>query len=141
LGAIGIQAAVRTQDFGAYIKRIYTDRLFSLTVSRMNNMFDPSVGVQRVYWSKNFRRGVPFSNGSHYANPEVDRLLERAAAEHEVAERRADFLRFQEAVVSDLPDIALLAPTQITIASRRVLDHTLTADGAAASFADVHLQS
>ncbi|MBV8818917.1 MAG: ABC transporter substrate-binding protein [Acidobacteriaceae bacterium] len=141
LAMIGIEATVRTQDFGAYIRRIYSDRSFSLTVNRMNNMFDPSVGVQRVYWSKNFRRGVPFSNGSHYVNPEVDRLLEQAAAEQDVVKRRVDFRRFQETVVSDLPDISLLAPTQITVARKRVLDHTVTADGAAASLANAYIQA
>jgi peptide/nickel transport system substrate-binding protein len=53
----------------------------------MNNMFDPTVGVQRVFWSKNFRKGVPFSNGSHYQNPEVDRLLEAAAVEPDPGKR------------------------------------------------------
>ena len=140
LRKIGIEAQVRGQDFGAYVKRIYTDRDFQFTVSRMNNMFDPAVGVQRVYWSKNFKRGVPFSNGAHYQSPEADALLESAAVEADPKKRLADYKRFQETVVNDIPDITLLAPTQITIARRRVVNHTLTADGAAANLADAYFR-
>ncbi|MEJ0069562.1 MAG: hypothetical protein WDO24_13450 [Pseudomonadota bacterium] len=103
-------------------------------------MFDPSVGVQRVFWSKNFQRGVPFSNGSHYASPEADDLLERAAVETNPALRHDLFRQFQSRIVADLPDVTLLAPQQITIANRRVVDHTLTADGAAGNLAETYLQ-
>jgi peptide/nickel transport system substrate-binding protein len=106
----------------------------------MNNMFDPAVGVQRVYWSKNFKRGVPFSNGAHYQSAEADALLEGTASEANPEKRQIDYNRFQEVVVNDLPDIALLAPTQITIARRRVANHTLTADGPAASLADTYIR-
>jgi peptide/nickel transport system substrate-binding protein len=130
---------VRTQDFRAYIKRIYTDRDFHFTVGRMNSMFDPSVGVQRAFSSRNFQPGVPFSNGSHYASREADDVLERAAVEADPVLRRDYFRRFQEIVVADLPDITLLVPAQITIASRRVSGHTLTADGPAANLAEACL--
>jgi peptide/nickel transport system substrate-binding protein len=140
LKTIGIDAPVRSQDFGAYIKRIYAERNFHFAVSRMNNMFDPAVGVQRVYWSKNFKRGVPFSNGAHYQSAEADALLESAASEGDPEKRRSDYKRFQAVVVNDLPDVTLLAPTQITIARRRVANHTLTADGAAASLADAYVK-
>ena len=53
-----------------------TDRDFDFNFGGMSNTFDPTVGVQRLYWSKNFKRGLPFSNGSGYSNPEVDQLLE-----------------------------------------------------------------
>jgi peptide/nickel transport system substrate-binding protein len=140
LARVGIEASVRSQDFPAYIKRVYTDRDFQLAVNRMNNMFDPSVGVQRIFWSKNFQRGVPFSNGSHYTSREADSVLERAAVEMDPVLRREYFLQFQRIVVADLPDVTLLVPTQITIASKRIVGHTLTADGAAANLAEVYFQ-
>jgi peptide/nickel transport system substrate-binding protein len=73
-------------------KRIYADRDFSFSVSRMNNMFDQSVGVQRVYWSKNFKRGAPFSDGSDYSNPLVDEALEKASVETDPAVRKDLFM-------------------------------------------------
>jgi peptide/nickel transport system substrate-binding protein len=54
-----------------------------------------TVGVQHLYWSKNFKKGVPFSNGSGYANPDVDRLLEAAAVEIDGSKRLTYFTDFQ----------------------------------------------
>ncbi len=70
LKAIGIEAPVESYDFATYVKTVYTDRAFDLTSENLANAFDPTVGVQRVYWSKNFKVGLPFSNAAHYANPE-----------------------------------------------------------------------
>jgi peptide/nickel transport system substrate-binding protein len=97
--------------------------------------------VQRAYWSKNFKPGVPFSNGAHFSNAEVDSLLERAAVENDPAQRALLFDRFQRGIVDDLPDVALLAPLQITVAHRRVLGHTTGACGPAASLAAASLQA
>jgi peptide/nickel transport system substrate-binding protein len=137
LGEIGIIVSVRMQNFAAYVRRLYTDRDFAFAITRSNNMFDPSVGVQRIYWSRNFRKGVPFSNGSHYASNEADALLEKAAVESDLAKRRDMFLAFQNLVINDLPDISLLAPTQITIVNRRIRNHTISADGPNANFAEI----
>jgi peptide/nickel transport system substrate-binding protein len=137
LARIGIAVTLREQSFSSYVRRIYTDRDFDFAVSRANNMFDPTVGVQRLYWSRNFRRGVPFSNGSHYDSPEADALLEAAAIEADPARRRGQFARFQDLVARDLPDLTLLAPRQFTIFNPRVVDHTVTADGVNGNLADV----
>ncbi|MGF6240430.1 peptide/nickel transport system substrate-binding protein [Paraburkholderia sp. GAS38] len=137
LRGVGIEATVRSQDFGAYVKRIYTDRDFDLDANFLGNTFDPTVGVQRLYWSKNFRKGVPFSNATHYSNPEVDRLLEAAAVENDPRTRVAYFRRFQQVVGQDLPIVDLVTLKQVTIYNRRVHNHTVTADGLDGNLADV----
>src|SRR5207237_1255826 len=81
LANIGIGVTLRAQDVPTWFKRTYTNRDFDFMSNGMSHSFDPTVGVQRLYWSKNFKPGVPFSNGSGYSNPEVDRLLEAAAVE------------------------------------------------------------
>jgi peptide/nickel transport system substrate-binding protein len=86
----------------------------------MSNFYDPAVGIQRLYWSKNFKPGVPFTNGSRYANPEVDRLLEAAAVEADPEKRRKLFDNFQNVVVEDLPTLDLVTPSVITVYGRRV---------------------
>lgn len=141
LSAVGIEAQVREQDFSAYIKRIYSDRDFAFVVGRMNNMFDPTVGVQRVFWSKSFRKGVPFSNASHFANNEVDQLLERAATEPDVVKRLHFLHEFQRKIVEELPDITLLAPKQFTVSNIRLCDHTITADGAAGNLSSARVEA
>jgi hypothetical protein len=38
--------------------------------------------------------------------------------------------------VRDLPDLTLLAPAQITIYNKKIVDHTVTADGISGNLAD-----
>jgi len=40
----------------------------------------------------------------------------------------------------DLPDLTLLAPAQITIYNKQVVDHTVTANGISGNLADVYIQ-
>ncbi len=141
LRRVGIDVTIRSQDFAAYIKRVYTDRDFDFTVNSMSNLFDPTVGVQRLYWSKNFRVGVPFSNGAHYINPEVDRLLESAAVETDATRRLQDFSEFQRLVIKDLPDITLTTMYYATIGDHKVINHTVGADGVAGNLADVYINA
>jgi peptide/nickel transport system substrate-binding protein len=140
LGKIGIKVVLRTQDFGAFVKRIFTDRSFDIAIEGMSNFFDPTVGIQRLYWSKNFKPGVPFTNGSKYANPEVDRLLEAAAVEIEPVKRRKLFDQFQTLVVEDLPTLDLVTPSVITIYDKRVRNLQVGAEHLWSNGADIYLE-
>ena len=93
--------------------------------------------MQRLYWSKNFKKGVPFSNGSGWSNPAADAALEAAAIELDDAKRKEYFLTFQRLVVDEVPDITLLTLNQFTIFNKRVHDHTIGAGGLNENFADV----
>lgn len=136
LGRAGIAVDLRAQDMGSFVKRIYTDRDFAFTVNGASNLFDPTVGVQRLYWSKNFIKGVPFSNATHYDNPEVDKLLEDAAVENDPARRKALFMKFQEIVGLEVPDINICSPLYLTLANTRVHDADITAEGVESGLAD-----
>jgi peptide/nickel transport system substrate-binding protein len=138
LAKVGVEVSVRGQDFATYTKRVYADRDFDFTYNGMSNLFDPTVGVQRLYWSKNFKPGVPFSNGAHYVNPEVDRLLETAAVEVDPARRYEQFVAFQKILVEDLPDIGIVSAPEFTIYDRRVAGHTAGADGVSGNLAGIH---
>ncbi|MGD0107017.1 MAG: ABC transporter substrate-binding protein [Rhodopila sp.] len=141
LGRLGIDAPLSTHDFAAYVKTVYTDRAFDIEVEQLSNTFDPTIGVQRVYWSRNFKPGLGFSNGAHYNSSEADRLLEAAAIETDPDARRNLFLSFQKVVYDDLPILNLVAFDTVTVFNRRVHDHTLTADGLNANFAAVYLDA
>lgn len=141
LAAVGIEATVRSQDFATYTKRVYTDRDFDFTFNGMSNLFDPTVGVQRLYWSKNFKPGVPFSNGSHYSNPKVDALLEAAAIELDPQKRFEQFADFQRILVEDLPDIGIVSQPEITLFNKRVAASTVGAEGIAGNLANAYIVS
>lgn len=139
LARVGIAVTIRNQDLAAYLKRVYTDRQFDFTANGMSNLFDPVVGVARLYTTDNFRPGVPFTNGSHYSNPQIDSLFAQAARESDETKRKQQFAQIQRILERDLPDLNLVSPQWITLAAKRVHDHTISPDGTAASFADVWL--
>ncbi|WP_051679241.1 ABC transporter substrate-binding protein [Xanthobacter sp. 91] len=140
LAKVGIAVDFQFFDFSTYIQKAYTGRDFDLTLESLQNLFDPTLGVQRTLWSKNFRVGLPFSNASHYANPEVDRLLEAAAVEPDPAKRRQLWLDFQKVVYADVAALGLIAVDGVTIFNRKVKNHTIGVTGVDASFADVWIE-
>jgi len=139
LAKVGVDATVRSQDFATYTKRIYTDRDFDFAFEGMSNLFDPTVGVQRLYWSKNFKPGVPFSNGSAYSNPKVDALLEAAAIEVDAKKRVDQWREIQKILVEDLPAIDIASQPELTIYNKRIADHTVGGEGVSGSLAYAYL--
>ncbi len=139
LSRVGIDAVIENYDFATYVNKAYTDRAFDITLEALANIFDPTVGVQRVFWSKNFQVGLPFSNAAHYSNPEVDRLLEAAAIEVDENKRRQQFLDFQKIVHEDIPSIEFGANPQITVVAKKVKDYAPTGEGLRGSFADLYI--
>lgn len=139
LGNIGVRVQVRNQDFAAFARRVYTDRDFDTATYYTSTGPDPAVGVQRVYWSKAFQKGVSFSNTSGYANADVDRALEAAQIEPDPARRAQHYQAFQRQVQQDLPEIPLVEVQHVTLAHRRVRQHTVNAEGTKGNFAAIYL--
>ncbi len=139
LAKVGIQVTLRNQDMPTYIKRVYADRAFDFVNNTMTNSPDPTLGVQRFFWSKNFKPGVPFSNAAHYANPEVDRLLEAAQIETDETKRVQEFHDFQRIIAHDIPDYNTIAVLTFTLYNPKVKNHTITADGIHANLADTYI--
>jgi peptide/nickel transport system substrate-binding protein len=132
---------LRNQDFGSYIHRVYTERDFDTASYGGQAGPDPAIGTQRLYWSKNFAPGVPFSNGAHYINPQVDQLLENAQVELDPQKRYALYSAFQKQVAIDLPIIPLLWGTTPLIVDRRLTQYRTTFEGGFSSFADAYFTS
>jgi len=141
LGKVGIKIELRTQDFATFVKRIFTDRSFDIAIEGMSNFYDPTVGIQRLYWSKNFKPGVPFTNGSRYISPEVDRLLEDAAVEVDPVKRRKLFDSFQKQVVEDLPTLDLVTPSVIVVYDKRVKNLKTGVEQLWSNGADIYLDT
>lgn len=139
LREIGVKAEVRVNDPGAFAKRIYGERDYDISTFWGSAGADPAIGVQRFYWSKNIRDGVPYSNGSCYSNPEVDELLEAAAIELDFDKRYALYKKFQQVVMEDLPVIPVNSVSTLTISRSEVKDHTTGALGGFGSMAKAWL--
>jgi peptide/nickel transport system substrate-binding protein len=137
LAEVGIDVEIRTQDTPTYLRRIYTDYDFDLSSTTLSALPDPTLGVQRLYWSKNIVKGVPFSNSSGYSNPEMDAILEATQIENDKAKRAELFRQMQRIAQEDLPIIDLFVMDQATIFDKRLKNHTTQADGYP-SFADAY---
>jgi peptide/nickel transport system substrate-binding protein len=139
LRAIGIEVEIRAQDTPTWLRRIYTNYDFDLTSNTLSALPDPTLGVQRLYWSKNIVKGIPFSNSSGYANPEMDKVLEAAQTETDPAKRKAYFVEMQKIAQRDLPVLDLFVLERATLFDKRLKNHTLQADGYT-TFADAYFE-
>ncbi|WP_206238992.1 ABC transporter substrate-binding protein [Novosphingobium terrae] len=139
LRRVGVEMTIRTGDFATFIKRIYTDRDFDTIQYLAGAGPDPAIGIQRFYWSHNIERGVAFSNGAHYDNPQADALLAKAQSENDPAARRADYVGFQQLVGRDLPRIPLICSAVQVVTSARVRNFPRTAYGLYDNFAGITL--
>jgi len=137
LRRIGLDIEILRYDLATYLNVVYRDRAFDLTIESLSNTFDPTLGVQRAYWSKNFRIGLPFSNAAHYSNPEVDQLLEAAAIEPDAEKRRAIWSKFQSIVHEEVASVDIVAAGGVIIANRKVRNFAPGAEGLNGSFADL----
>ena len=140
LARVGINVTVRELDPGSYIRSVYTEREFDFTISGVSTMFDPTVGLQRIYYSKAFNTKVPWSNANKYQNPEVDRLLEAAAVEPDPVKRADLFKQFQAIVVKEIPSLALVQVQNVTVYNKRLEGFNETAAGLRGNIADVHFK-
>jgi peptide/nickel transport system substrate-binding protein len=96
--------------------------------------------VQRIYWTKNIKKGVPFSNASGYSNPEMDAVIEASQVEHDRRKRKDLIARLQAIAAEDMPVLDLFEIRFFTLANRKVRDHTDSAEGVYGSFKNTWLQ-
>ena len=141
LTQIGVQAEVRNTDFPGWIRRIWTTHDWDLNMSAITNASDPSIGVQRAYWSKNIVPGTPFTNGTHFKNAEVDKLFEQVAVEQNATKRKAQFASLQKILATELPVLPLVSIDQFTLVNKRVQNHSTLADGVYSGYSDVWIKA
>lgn len=139
LARVGIVAEIANYDLATYLREVYTERNFDLDFTTLYSGFDPTDGVQRVYWSKNIRQGLPWSNASHYSNARVDELLETAAVETDFDRRRELYFEFQNIIHEELPVLNLVQFQSVTIFNTRLQDYIITADGVDGDFSELRI--
>jgi peptide/nickel transport system substrate-binding protein len=137
LAPVGIKAEIRQQDVASWLRRVYTTHDCQAYIYGIYNMSDPTVGVQRQYWSQGIKDGVVFANGSSYSNPRIDAIFAQAAVEASQAKRKELFDEMQRIIVTDLPNIALVSEDPATVYNRRVLGAEGSIMGIYDTFANV----
>jgi peptide/nickel transport system substrate-binding protein len=139
LGKIGVTVDLRASDTATYLRRIFTEQDYDLMMSSLHRLPDPTLGVQRLYWTRNIKKGAPWTNGSGYSNPELDKVMEAAADEPDPARRKALIKQWQQIVQEDVPIMELIEPTWITVQTARFRKTLRQGDGLFASYADAWL--
>ena len=141
LEPVGIKVQVRQQDVASWLRRVYTTHDCQMYLYGIYNMSDPTIGVQRQYWSQGIKDGVVFANGSSYRNPRVDAIFEQAQIEPDQAKRKTLFDEMQRIIATDLPNIALITEHPATVESRKLLNVEASVMGIYDTFANVGLSS
>ena len=140
LRQIGIDVNMRSQDLASYMRRIWTDRDFQTYHTGTFNMPDPVIGMQRLYYSKAFVKGIPFSN-SGYVSPAMDALWESARVELDTTKRQLIIGNIQRLAMEELPYIPLVNTHYQNVYNKRMQGFEISTAGAYANFADVWVTS
>jgi hypothetical protein len=119
LARVGVEVVLRGGDTASYLRRIFTDQDYDLMISSLHRLPDPTLGVQRLFWSRNIIKGAPWTNGSGYSNPALDKIMEAAADEANPARRKALITQWQQIVQEDLPVLDLIEQTWVTVSTAR----------------------
>jgi peptide/nickel transport system substrate-binding protein len=124
LATVGIDVTLRSEDTGAWLRRVYTNYDYDMSEPFFNNLTDPVIGVQRQYVTSQIRKGVDFVNNTFYSNKEVDDLFAAGAQELDPAKRAEIYHRIQKILVTDSPVIWLGEVQYVTVFNRKLHDAT-----------------
>ncbi|HXZ07944.1 MAG TPA: ABC transporter substrate-binding protein [Paraburkholderia sp.] len=141
LSRIGIKATILDGDLPTYLRRAYTAREFDLNLNGLGRLYDPTVGVQRIYWSDGVKHPLIWINASHYQNPQVDDLFRAAAIETDETRRASAFRQIQQIVGRDLPVLPLVTvPSALQVYHTRVHNLNNSIDLTAGDFSDTWIE-
>lgn len=123
LGRVGIDVELRISDSPTFMRQVYGSNYdFSMASGWFIGMGDPTLGVQRQYWSKNIKQNIPYMNTARYNNPKVDKLWEAAQTENDSTKRAQLFHDIQRQIVEDSPVIWLMEMHLVALQSKKVQD-------------------
>ena len=140
LNRVGVKVDIVDGDLPTFLTRVYKERGFDLNVNGLGRLFDPTVGVQRIYWSDAIRNPIPWVNASHYDNPKVDELFRAAGIETDPGKRAAQFKEIQQIVGRDLPVLPLVSVPSLQVHQKRVHRLSNSVDLTAGDWSDPWLE-
>lgn len=139
LKRVGVEVNVRSQDLGAFVRRVYGSYDFDINTGQFSVFIDPELGLLRQFWSKSIAPGIPWTNASGYADPGTDKVIEAIKSAADPEQRVALFHELQRRVQRDLPVLPLLELKQFTVYNTRVRGVSVRPDGAMSSLKDIWL--
>lgn len=132
---VGVDLHLQAADVPTFIRQVYADYDFDISMFPASVTADPSIGMQRFYHSAAIKQGTPFVNASGYKNAEMDEVLEKAAVEPDAQQRAALFKRFQQIAMEDLPMLPMVRPIYVTVANAKVENFVTGPEGVRGRYA------
>ena len=117
---IGVELVISTPASSAEWERNIGAGDYSSTIDELFSWHDPFIGFHRLYAASNRGRGKVWANTTGYGNPEVDRLLTRAAMEREEGRRKALYDEVQQLIGADYVSLWLTRTPYVTTYNTRV---------------------
>ena len=109
LADIGVKVNLTPLERAALNQKGYIGREFDMIMETYGLGPDPDIGVERLYNSNNILTPpVPFTNGSGYRNPEVDRLFDEQRVQLSPEKRREIYNKIQRLIWKDIPVLPVL---------------------------------
>src|SRR5262245_26883723 len=114
LGEAGIELDLRSYEFATLFSDVIRGnvQLYTLVFTG-GSVADPDI-LRRVFHST--QTPPAGFNRAHYANPEVDRLIDQATATLDEGQRREYYIEAQRLIAVDAPMISLWARTNVAVA-------------------------
>lgn len=138
LRRVGIEVERRVSpDTSSWI-RLVTNGDYEATMYYSTIYWDPSIGSARVFLCRNRLKGVFGANSSGYCNPEVDKVLDAAAAEPDPEKVKKLYAEFQHLVTQDAPFVFTTADRGFMVANRGLVGMPKNGLGNLAPWLDMH---
>ncbi|MCK9614652.1 MAG: peptide-binding protein [Candidatus Omnitrophica bacterium] len=115
LSKVGIKVNIRSLEWSAFINWFIDKKRFEAVILGWSISLDPD---QYDIWhsTKTKEKELNFVS---FANPEVDKLLERGRRTFDIEKRKQAYFRIQEIIAEELPYIFLYVPDSLPIVSSR----------------------
>ncbi|MEX2256231.1 MAG: ABC transporter substrate-binding protein [Acidimicrobiia bacterium] len=113
---IGVELLLGPLPFAQLLEQMRYGREFEALLMNFGVGADPE--ISNLWASRNRVTGA--FNGQGFADDEIDRLLDEAAASHDREERRERYVRLQRRMAELCPGVLLVYPRGLFVVNRRV---------------------
>ena len=126
LAQVGIALDLRSFEFATFYSDVVRGAFQMYSLRWIGGNEQPDI---YSYAFSSARFPPKGANRGHYANPQLDRLLDDAAASDDLSRRRADYVEAQQILARDLPAVNLWYLDTVVVHNRRLVDVVPTSSG------------
>jgi peptide/nickel transport system substrate-binding protein len=141
LSDIGIDVNLTVPDRPTSIKRIYTDYDYDIALSNWANPAEPVPSTTQYYTTSGIIKGAAFRNATGFSDKAMDALVDKLTFEVDPAKRKLLARDFARLAMTEVPISPLVEIESVTVANKRVHNHSDSPDYMADSWGDLWLEA